>query len=108
MADPKDREAQTLAWLSYLGILLIIPLLVYKDNEFAKFHVKQGLSLLVADIAWGIAGFILGFVPILGWLISVAGWLFLFVLMVMGILNAASGKKEPLPVIGRFAESFKF
>ena len=39
--------AKGTAWLSYLGILWLIPLLTMKDNAFAKFHVKQGIVLTI-------------------------------------------------------------
>ncbi|MBN1445824.1 MAG: hypothetical protein JW957_06930, partial [Candidatus Omnitrophica bacterium] len=61
-------EGKGLAWLSYLGILLLIPLLVNKDNEYSKFHVKQGLVLLISGIILSVASIILAFIPVIGWL----------------------------------------
>jgi len=46
MDDKIINEGKSLAWLSYLGILLLIPLLVNRENEYSKFHVKQGIVLL--------------------------------------------------------------
>jgi len=100
-------EGKGLAWLSYLGILLLIPLLVNKDNEYSKFHVKQGIVLLITWIISSVASIILGFIPIIGWIISAAIWIFLFVVMIMGIIKALGGKTEPLPVIGKYAEKIK-
>lgn len=102
MAEPtKSQSSNTLmAVLCYFGILVLIPLLTdAKNDPFVKFHIKQGLVLLIAYV---ITGFIF-WVPFVGWLIS----LVLFVFFIMGIINAASGKETPLPVIGKFAESFK-
>ena len=92
-----------IAVLSYFGILVIIPLLVAKEDEFVKYHVKQGLVLLIA-------GFVLMFVsiiPLLGWIIGLLGWIFLIVLAVMGIVNVVGGKKKELPIIGQYADKFK-
>lgn len=100
-------EGKGLAWLSYLGILLLIPLLVNKDNEYSKFHVKQGIVLLICWIAGLFSSTILGFIPFLGRLIVSAIWIFIVVLIVMGIVNALNGKTEPLPVIGKYAEKIK-
>ena len=108
MAQANENEARALAWLSYLGILLIIPLLVYRDSAYAKFHVKQGLVLLIAEIIWSVAAQFFGWIPFAGQIILAAGWLLLTVLTIIGIVNAASGKEEPLPVIGKFAASFTF
>lgn len=87
-------------------ILFFIPLLTdAKNDPFVKFHVKQGLVLF---IGWVI-------VWVIGWFISYLLWpiislldLALFVLMIVGIINAVNGKTEPLPVVGKFADSFKF
>jgi uncharacterized membrane protein len=100
-------EGKGLAWLSYLGILLLIPLLVNKDNEYSKFHVKQGIVLLIAGIALSIASIILGFIPVIGALIALAVGIFLLVLTIMGIVNALTEKTTPLPVIGKYAEKIK-
>lgn len=96
-----------MAAISYLGILVLIPLLTKKDDPFVKFHVQQGLALLVAGVVWGFAWIILAFIPILGWLIAMAGWVILVVLMVMGIINAVNGEEKPLPILGNFAKAFK-
>jgi uncharacterized membrane protein len=100
-------EGKSLAWLSYLGLLLLIPLLVNKNNEYSKFHVKQGMILLISWIALSIVSVVLGFIPVIGWIISGAGWIFLLVLMIMGIVNALTEKTTPLPVIGKYAEKIK-
>ena len=106
--EQKDIDAaKSLAWLSYLGLLLLIPLLVLKDNPYAKYHVKQGLALLILGIASGVAGIVLGFIPVLGWLLWMALWIFIVVLAIIGIINALSGKTEPLPLIGKYGDQFK-
>ncbi len=85
-------------------ILFFVPLLTdAKDDPFVKYHVKQGLVLFIA----GVILMLVGFMPVLHWF----SWLFniaIFVLAVIGILNAANGKEKPLPLIGQFADSFKF
>ncbi|MDD3726372.1 MAG: hypothetical protein PHI44_04185 [Candidatus Ratteibacteria bacterium] len=97
-------EGKGLAWLSYLGVLLVVPLLVNKDNEYSKFHVKQGIVLLICSIGWQIVSMIFNMIPVIGTIIYAVGILFLFILMVIGIINALSGKTEPLPVMGKYAE----
>jgi len=96
-----------MAAISYLGLLVLIPLLVKKDDSYVKFHVQQGLVLLIADVIWGFAWIILALIPVLGWLLAVAGWIILFVLMIMGIINAVNGQEKELPIIGKFAKNFK-
>lgn len=100
-------EGKSLAWLSYLGIFLLIPLLAQKNNEYSKFHVKQGIVLLICSIVLSVAGFLLLFIPVLGIIIFWGIRLFLLILFIMGLLNSLTGKTEPLPVIGQYAEKIK-
>lgn len=98
--DQKDVEANKIfAVLSYLGILVLVPLLAKKDSRFAMFHAKQGLVLL---IAWAI-GWLLSFIFI-GFIIDVV----LIIFSIWGLVNAATGKMTKLPVIGDLATKFKF
>ncbi len=99
----KEGSTNAIAVLSYLGILLIIPLLVAKDNQFVKFHIKQGLVLLIAAIAISF----IAWIPILGWLVGFIGWIVCLILAIMGIVNVLGGKKKQLPLIGKFADKFK-
>ena len=100
-------EGKSLAWLSYLGIFLLIPLLVQKNNEYSKFHVKQGIVLWICSIVLSVAGFLLLFIPVLGIIIFWGIRLFLLILFIMGLLKSLTGKTEPLPVIGQYAEKIK-
>ncbi len=108
--DPRDiQQTKSIAWLSYLGIFFLIPMFVYKESPYSKFHVNQGIVLFILDVAGGIVlsilGAILGFIPFIGWMISsalsLAFGVLVLVLMIMGIVNAATGKAVPLPIIGQ-------
>ena len=82
---PEDiQENKIIALLSYLGILVLVPLLAKKDSPYAQFHAKQGLVLL---IAWIIITIIF-IIPILGWLIGTVCYIILLVLAIVGIINA--------------------
>ena len=102
----KDIEENKIwALIGYLGILVIFPLFLKKDSPFAYYHAKQGLVLFIFAI---ILGF-LGMVPFIGWfLLLPIGGIIIFILWLMGIINALSGKIKPLPLIGGLAEKFKF
>ena len=94
--DPNDVQAnKTMAILAY--IIFLIPLLAAKDSAFARYHTNQGLVLLITVIA---ANVILGIIPLIGWLLLPLANLALFVLMILGIVNAANGEAKPLPIIG--------
>lgn len=59
--DKAIQEAKSLVWMSYIGLLFLIPLLVLKDNRFAKFHAKQGLVLSLYGTGWSIVYFLITF-----------------------------------------------
>jgi uncharacterized membrane protein len=89
--------------LAYL--VFFVPLLATKDSPFAKYHANQGLVVfllwLVILIAVKILDTVTGMLGlfILDWIF---GLLFVvpFVLVVLGIINAAAGKCVPLPIVG--------
>lgn len=101
-AYSEEKKNTTMAVVAYL--LFFIPLLTEaKDDPFVRFHVKQGLILLIAElIAMAVSR-----VPVLGWFSGLLG-LGTFFLLIIGILNALKGEEKPLPIVGQFAEKFNF
>jgi len=108
-ATSKDAEDnKMMAVLAY--IFFFIPLLTgtFKTSPFVKFHTNQGLILWIASAAYGIAyailAALLGWIPILGWiLVAVLSFVFIAipVFCIIGILNAVNGKMQELPLIGK-------
>ena len=119
MAESKDikeiGEGKSVAWLGYLGILCLIPLLAYKDNKFAKFHGKQGLFFFIAYIVVFIILWILAvifsytFTPIgiIIWVLDVLLWIVVIVFSIIGIIKSVQGEYWKMPVIGDWAEKQK-
>ena len=87
-------DNKVIAALAY--IIFFLPLIAAQGSKFARYHANQALVLFLL----GVANFIIGSVPILGWMISVFLSLFIFVLAIIGIVNALGGKAKPLPLIG--------
>ncbi len=101
--DPADIEQnKVMAILAYIGILVLIPLFAAKDSKYAKYHTNQGFTLFLVNIAAGVVSTILGLVPILGALIVAVISICCLAFMVVGIINAASGKAKELPIIGKY------
>ena len=102
MAEKKDvQEGKIFAVIGYLGILCLVPLVFKKENKFALFHGKQGLVLLIGEIAAGI----IMMIPILG----VIGFLAFFifgVLSLIGIIQALMGNLWRMPVVADLADKF--
>lgn len=86
----KDQDVEnnkTVAALSYIWLLFLIPLILKRDSKFCQFHAKQGLILFILSfIAW---------FPVIGWLIGLA----ILVISVVGIIKALSGESWEIPYI---------
>lgn len=89
--------------LAYIGPLVIIPFLVAKDNAHVKFHIKQGLVLLVIEVAVWFLGMILWILLPLLALVNLAT----LILSVIGIINVVQGKQKELPLVGKYSSYFK-
>lgn len=100
------KKNTAMAVIAY--ILFFIPLLTgdAKKDAFVKYHVKQGLVLFLLAVL----------IRMIGWVIPIYFWFTIswilnlgtLVLLILGIINAVNGKQEPLPLIGKFADIFKF
>lgn len=90
--------------LCYLWILVIVPLVdeKAKKSPYVKFHINQGLILIITSIILFPVYMILAFIPFLGWLISFVLGVGLFVIWLMGLLSAINGEMKRLPIIGNF------
>ena len=96
--------------LSYIGILVLIPLLAgNKQSEYVRFHLNQGAVLFIISAIvnildehgfFGISLFHLIDFGIFGLVLDLLN-LILFIMMIIGIVSACRGTKVELPVIGQ-------
>lgn len=100
---------KVMAILAYIGILVLVPLLAAKESKFARFHTNQGLVLWILSLACSIVmSIVTSVATIIGlWplslvtsLVSGAVGIITLVFMILGIVNAATGKAKELPLIG--------
>ena len=126
------EQGKGMAILSYFGVLALIPYFAEKKNKFVRFHAIEGMNLLILVAGWSIVVGILNSIiygaltrgcfnwasywltgqgvggickPGLAGFISFVLWLpamLAGVLAIIGIVNAANGKKKELPIIGKF------
>ncbi len=85
-----------------IPVLFFIPLVMddLKNNPYSKFHANQQVVLLISWIIVNVVGTL---IPVLGWFIILPiGSLILFVLAIIGLINAAKGEQKPLPIVGGF------
>ncbi len=97
MVTKEIKEGKIWAFLAMLFPLFgfILVFLFMRDNVYANYYAKQALVLFLF-------GVIVSWIP----LINIIGWLIYVVLWFWGWINALSGKKVPLPLIGHFADKF--
>lgn len=88
-----------MASLSYVGPLVLIPLLTNRDKPFVLFHIKQGLVLFIISV---VGSFLTGATPIV-YIIH----LIIIVLSIIGIINSLQKKEEEVPFVGRLATHIK-
>ncbi len=93
------EENKQVAALSYVWVLVLVPLLTKRDSEFAQFHAKQGLILFIIEI---LAGFVF-WIPIIGQLIA----LVLLVAAVMGVYKSLNGEWWKMPYIYEWSKKVK-
>ena len=118
--DPDAAANKGIAWLAYLGLFLLIPLFARKSSEYCKYHVKQGAVLFLTSIAYTIVTQILlaiinaifpgsfyyfFYAPSAVYtvfnVIFSLGNIFFLVLAIIGIVNAATGQKKELFLLGK-------
>ncbi len=97
---PTSNNHILMGVLSYLGVLVIIPYLMAKDVPSVKFHIKQGIVLVLIEIVvWVISGIFWYF-----WFILQIIHLALITLSIIGIVNVVQNKEKELPITGPFAK----
>ena len=74
----------------------MLPYIFTPNDEYAKFHAKQGLKLFVFGFVIDVIGGLTG----IGWIAT----LIRLYLIYKGMSNALGGRKEKLPWIGNILE----
>lgn len=97
-----NNELMT-AILSYLGFLVLIPLLVISNKEkteFIKFHLEQGLNIFLLEIILSFISAILTKLTfgIFGIIFAII-WCFFVVVIIVSIVKATQKEKWEIPVI---------
>jgi len=94
--------ASALCYLFWLvsGVLFLV-LEPYDRDPQVRFHAFQSIFFSIATI---LISAVVGMLPLIGWLLWYPVWLALLVVWVMLLIQAFSGKRWKLPVIGDWAE----
>jgi len=89
-----------LACMSYLGILALVPLILNRDDDYIRFHARQGVVIWM----WEVLAIYALVIPGGRIFFSVSSFL-CFTLSVIGLMSVLLGRAWKLPMIGDWAES---
>jgi len=99
-----NSNQKVMGILSYIGPLVIVSYLTSKDDSFVKFHVKQGMVLLVIEVAVWFLGMVFWLLaPILS-IVNIVTLVF----SIIGIMNVLKNQQKSLPLVGSFSRYFNF
>jgi uncharacterized membrane protein len=107
MSDTKIGLAENLSGVvAYvLGFITgIVLLVVEKENKFVRFHAAQS-TVVFGGIF--IISIILGFIPVIGWLIALLLPFVGFVLWLYLMFMAYKGNLYRLPIVAEFADKLE-
>jgi len=85
-----------LVWIT--GIVFVV---LEKKSTFVKFHAWQ--SIMTFGLLT-VANLILSWIPVVGWILSILIGILMFVLWIILIIQAGSGKMWKVPLAGDWAE----
>ena len=107
-----SNVAGALAYVTIIPAILFLVMEPYNKDRFIRFHSFQCLffaaAMFAASIVMMIVGFILAFIPIVGWILDIILWATLWLgsigLVIFMIYKAYNNEKFMLPVIGKLAD----
>lgn len=94
--------------LCYLGPLWLIPLIFKRNVSVVRFHLNQGIILILADLFMTALRRILVLLIPVGMVQGILGLVFtvinviIFAVMVLQIINAVHGIVREIPFIGKY------
>lgn len=105
MQSDYEKQGKTSALVAYITIIgTIIAFFMNKEskNKFASFHIRQGLGLWIVFYVLG--AFVSLFTD--SWLISSAFYVFIFTLLIYGLVSASKEESKPVPFLGEYFQQW--
>ncbi|MCC9042203.1 DUF4870 domain-containing protein [Myroides sp. M-43] len=99
-------DNKTLSIVSYITIIgWLVAYFIGKEkaDDLLKYHLRQSLGIMLISIVLNVAlVIVISIIPSLYFLAYIGYAIMLF--WIIGIINAANEKQQPLPVIGEWAD----
>jgi len=104
--EKNSDQGKTIGIYSYLTIIGTIIAMINNaevKSPFASFHIRQALGLIVSFFA---LGYLVGYFD--SWAVSMAFYIFFFILWIYGFAGAVQGQMNLIPILGPlFQKVFK-
>jgi uncharacterized membrane protein len=91
-------DGKTKAIVAHITIIGWIIAVVVNSNdkdEFASYYIRQTLGIYLA-------GIILGWIPYVGWIISII----VFVFWILSLVGSIQGEKNETPILGQYFQDW--
>ncbi|WP_281240195.1 hypothetical protein [Flavobacterium praedii] len=95
------KTAAITSYILGIGVLIAMSMNSEDKNEFASFHIRQGLGLTLTFISLGLI--ISNFDSLM---ISAPMWIFISILWSYGIFSAIKGETKPIPLLGEYFQKW--
>ncbi len=106
MENTIENDGKTIgiiAYLTLIGFIIAIVMNSSKKSDYASFHIRQMLGLIILSVLISVLGFVVN-IGIIGTVLN----LLVLVLWILAFIGAIQGERKLIPVIGAsFQDWFK-
>jgi uncharacterized membrane protein len=95
------KTAAITSYILGIGVFIAMSMNAEDKNQFASFHIRQGLGITLTFISLGLI--ISNFDSLM---ISAPMWIFISVLWSYGVFSAIKGETKPVPLLGIYFQKW--
>ena len=96
-----ETAAGVVAYITIIPAIIFLVMEPYNRSFFIRFHAWQSIFF---GITVAVVHFVLGVIPILGWILLLPVGLAFLILWIFVMIKASKGERYKIPFIGNFAE----
>jgi uncharacterized membrane protein len=95
------KTAAITSYILGIGVFIAMSMNAEDKNQFASFHIRQGLGITLTFISLGLI--ISNFDSLM---MSAPMWIFISVLWSYGVFSAIKGETKPVPLLGIYFQKW--
>jgi len=96
-----ENAAGVVAYITIIPAIIFLVMVPYNRSSFIRFHAWQSIFF---GITVAVVHFVLGVIPILGWILLLPVGVAFLILWIFVMIKASKGERYKIPFIGNFAE----